>query len=108
MNEAPRAVPYKCTSVFDENTLPAGLRREHRTKPGVWGIIRVLEGRLRYQVLDPVSEVILEPGRPGLVSPTALSRSDPHGCRSSFTISCQICSDSWPRDGLRNSQIGIR
>jgi Domain of unknown function (DUF1971) len=36
MNEAPRAVPYKCTSVFDENTLPAGLRREHRTKPGVW------------------------------------------------------------------------
>ena len=58
--------PYKRTSVFDENTLPAGLRREHRTKPGVWGVIRVLEGRLRYQVLDPASEVILEawPSRP--------------------------------------------
>ncbi|MGB9119775.1 MAG: DUF1971 domain-containing protein [Candidatus Angelobacter sp.] len=23
-------------------TLPVGLRREHRTKPGVWGVIRVL------------------------------------------------------------------
>lgn len=42
-------MPYKCTPVFDENTLPAGLRREHRTKPGVWGVIRVLDGRLRYR-----------------------------------------------------------
>ena len=31
---------YKSTPVFDETTLPAGLRREHRTKAGVWGIIR--------------------------------------------------------------------
>ena len=37
-------VRYKRTAVFDENTLPAGLRREHRTKPGVWGVIRVLDG----------------------------------------------------------------
>ncbi|MGC2189855.1 MAG: DUF1971 domain-containing protein, partial [Candidatus Sulfotelmatobacter sp.] len=41
-------VPYRCTPIFDETTLPAGLRREHRTKAGVWGVIRVLEGRLRY------------------------------------------------------------
>ena len=50
--------PYKSTPVFDENTLPAGLRREHRTKVGVWGIIRVVEGRVRYRILDPVSETI--------------------------------------------------
>ena len=43
--------PYKSTPVFDENTLPAGLRKEHRTKAGVWGVIRVLEGRLRYRCL---------------------------------------------------------
>ena len=29
----------------------------------------MLEGCLRYQVLDPSSEVILEPGRPGLILP---------------------------------------
>jgi len=29
----------------------------------------VLEGRLRYQVLDPNSAVILEPGRPGPILP---------------------------------------
>jgi tellurite resistance-related uncharacterized protein len=61
--------PYKSTAVFDETTLPAGLQREHRTKAGAWGVIRVLEGRLRYRVLDPKSEVILEPGRPGLILP---------------------------------------
>ena len=65
----PSPIPYKRTAVFDEYTLPKGLRREHRTKPGVWGVIRVLDGRVRYQVLDPASEVILEPGRPGLVHP---------------------------------------
>lgn len=63
------ATPYKSTPVFDEISLPAGLRREHRTKAGAWGVIRVLEGRLRYQVLDPISEVILEPDRPGLIFP---------------------------------------
>ena len=76
---APAAAPYKRTSVFDENTLPPGLRREHRTKPGVWAIIRVLDGRLRYQVLDPASEVILEPGHPALVLPDQFHRVEPLG-----------------------------
>ena len=62
-------VPYKSTAVFDENTLPAGLRKEHRTKAGVWGVIRVLDGRLRYRILDPLSETILDPNHPGLVLP---------------------------------------
>jgi tellurite resistance-related uncharacterized protein len=75
----PSIVPYKSTPVFDENTLPAGLRREHRTKTGVWGIIRVLEGRLRYHVLDPVSDIILEPGVPGVVFPDQPHRVEPLG-----------------------------
>ena len=61
--------PYKRTPLFDETTLPAGLRSEHRTKAGVWGIIRVTSGRLRYRVLDPASETILDPDHPGLVLP---------------------------------------
>ncbi len=47
-------VPYKCTPIFDETTLPAELRREHRTKAGVWGVIRVLEGRRRVELLGPM------------------------------------------------------
>ena len=79
MNAPAVPAPYRSTPVFDENTVPAGLRREHRTKPGVWGIIRVIEGRLRYQVLDPASEVVLEPGRPGLVLPNVPHLIEPLG-----------------------------
>lgn len=64
-----RSMPYKSTPVFDEATLPAALRREHRTRPGVWGVIRVLEGQLRYHVLEPASEAVLDPSCPGLVLP---------------------------------------
>src|SRR3546814_1000811 len=40
------ALPYRSTPVFDETSLPAALRGEHRTKAGVWGLIRVLEGKI--------------------------------------------------------------
>lgn len=61
--------PYKSTPVFDENTLPTGLRNKHRTKAGVWGVIRILRGQVRYRVLDPVSEMNLDAEHPGLVLP---------------------------------------
>jgi tellurite resistance-related uncharacterized protein len=62
-------IPYRSTPVFDENTLPAALRSRHRTKAGVWGVIRVTEGSLKLTYLDPPSEVILTPERFGLVLP---------------------------------------
>lgn len=62
-------VPYRVTPVFDEETLPAALRREHGTKAGVWGVIRVLEGRLRLTLLDSGEAVSLTPSRPGLILP---------------------------------------
>ena len=71
--------PYKSTAVFDEVTLPAGLRREHRTKAGSWGVIRVFEGRLRYEVLDPNSEVILDPDHVGLILPEQAHLVEPLG-----------------------------
>ncbi|MCB2046997.1 MAG: DUF1971 domain-containing protein [Novosphingobium sp.] len=63
------SAPYRSTPVFDQDTLPAALRRRHNTKAGVWGLIRVLEGQLTLTYLDPPSEVILTPGNPGLVEP---------------------------------------
>ena len=71
--------PYRSTPVFDETTIPAALRREHRTKSGVWGVIRVIEGRLRF-VLEPSgSESILTPESPGLVLPEQTHRVEPLG-----------------------------
>ena len=61
--------PYRSTPVFDENTLPAALRGEHRTKAGVWGVIEVLEGKVKFTRPDRADTVILERGKPGLVLP---------------------------------------
>jgi tellurite resistance-related uncharacterized protein len=65
--EAPK--PYRSTPVFDETSLPAALRREHRTKAGAWGVIRVLEGEVIYTILDPAGEQRLTPECPGLILP---------------------------------------
>jgi tellurite resistance-related uncharacterized protein len=65
----PGLTAYRQTPVFDEKTIPAGLLREHRTRAGTWGVITVVEGRLRFRSLDPPSEAMLSPGRPGIVAP---------------------------------------
>lgn len=63
------AEPYRSTPIFDENTLPQALRNMHRTKEGVWGVIRVLEGELNLTYVEPRSEKVLTPGNPGLIAP---------------------------------------
>lgn len=61
--------PYSRTPLFDQDSLPAGLTREHRTKAGVWALIHVVEGRLLYRILTPREERTLSPGTPGVVVP---------------------------------------
>lgn len=71
--------PYRSSPVFDELTLPAALRREHRTKLGVWGVIRVLEGRLKLTYTDTGEIRMLSPGAPGLILPAQLHWVEPQG-----------------------------
>ena len=61
--------PYRTTPVFDQETLPQALMREHRTKAGVWGIIRMLEGALRLQYCDGSESRLLDPDTPGPIAP---------------------------------------
>ena len=70
--------PYRTTATFDETTLPAALRREHRTKAGSWGIIRVLEGELWLRFPDNREE-LLRPGAPGLIRPEETHWVEPVG-----------------------------
>lgn len=70
---------YKRTPTFDQDSLPAGLRREHRTKAGVWALIHVIEGNLRYRILDPFSEQTLSIGTPGVVLPEQPHEVEPLG-----------------------------
>jgi tellurite resistance-related uncharacterized protein len=70
---------YKRTPVFDQDSLPAGLRRQHRTKAGVWARVHVLEGRLRYRTFDPTSETVLTPHKPGIIEPEQPHEVEPLG-----------------------------
>jgi tellurite resistance-related uncharacterized protein len=63
------AQPYRSTPVFDEETLPAALRARHSTKAGVWGVIRLIEGRLRLSYLEPDADLIVDADHPGLIEP---------------------------------------
>jgi tellurite resistance-related uncharacterized protein len=71
--------PYKVTAIFDEASLPAALRRDHSTKAGTWGLIRVLQGRLRLTYADSTPERLLTPSVPGPISPGQLHRVEPLG-----------------------------
>lgn len=66
------AEPYKTTPVFDNDTLPDALRREHSTKAGVWGLLRVLEGHVRLIFADPPRSVEVTPEHPAEIPPQAL------------------------------------
>lgn len=81
MKQLPEGVAaYKRTPVFTQETLPAGLRREHATKAGVWGLIHVESGRLRYEIAGDGSVVELVPGDPpGVIEPEVLHSVTPIG-----------------------------
>jgi len=70
--------PYRTTPIFDDTMLPAALRREHRTKAGVWGIVRLLEGELRLRFPDGRDER-LGPRRAGLIRPEETHWVEPVG-----------------------------
>lgn len=71
--------PYRSTPVFDHDTLPTALQREHSTKAGTWGVIHLLSGELKLHLLDPPEVRHLSRDRPGVVEPEQLHRVEPLG-----------------------------
>ena len=74
-------VAYRRTKEFTEESVPGSfLGRRHDTKAGVWGRIRVLEGALRYRILEPeLEEHVLTPGHDGVVEPQVPHEVEPEG-----------------------------
>jgi len=73
-------VAYRKTTVFTQDTVPAGLLRAHRTAAGVWALIHVLNGRLLYRINEPsTSEHVIEPGIPCVIEPTISHEVAPMG-----------------------------
>ena len=66
------AEPYRSTPIFDEESLPRAIRNDHATKPGVWGLLRVLEGKVRLVFHDPHRIVGVDPQNPAPIPPEAV------------------------------------
>ena len=60
---------------FMIDTIPSGLLKEHSTKEGTWGVIRVHQGKFEYTILEPEQSVHLldaESDNIGIIEPAML------------------------------------
>jgi len=62
------AVAYKRTPLFTLENMPEGLRSNHQTKTGIWGLLQVERGTLNYKIENSESHR-LTPGSPGVIEP---------------------------------------
>ena len=74
-----KARPYKRSPVYTGSTVPKGFLRNHSTRDGVWGVIHVVSGMLRFSVPSTGHEEVLAPDRTGIAEPTVEHRVAPQG-----------------------------
>jgi tellurite resistance-related uncharacterized protein len=55
----PGLARYKQTPQFTAKTVPGALLTTHSVKAGVWGLLRVLHGRVRYCLDDGTPKALL-------------------------------------------------
>jgi mannose-6-phosphate isomerase-like protein (cupin superfamily) len=76
--ELPDGLTVARTARFDDRSLPAGLRRDHRVAERTWAVLRVQSGRARFTmaVAPPIDRVLgagdaqaIPPGVPHAVVP---------------------------------------
>ncbi len=68
---------YRQTAEFDQDSVPQGLLKDHKTKSGTWGRILVHEGLLLYTIGDETWT--LRPGVVGIVAPDVVHSVTPKG-----------------------------
>jgi tellurite methyltransferase len=78
-SEPPEGIAeYKRTRTFTENTVPAGLLRDHQTRSGVWAQIVVESGTLRLAV-TPHTKLTLTAGQHAWSAPAQTHAVEPVG-----------------------------
>ena len=66
---------YSRSPDFTPDTLPTKFRDFHTTKAGVWGVVHVIEGTLRYRLEPPhVGEVVATAGVTIVIEPAVPHR----------------------------------
>lgn len=76
---------YRRTPVFTAATVPVGLLRDHKTAPGVWGLLHVLAGQVHFRWAGADTETAIGPGEPWVIPPETL-----HAVRLSGDAAFQV------------------
>ncbi len=70
----------RTSELWDERTMPAALRRSHRTPAGAWGRLQVKKGRLRFRAhTRPALDVVVGPGAAQAIPPGVEHEVEPNG-----------------------------
>ena len=70
--------PYKVTAVWDQDSLPLSIRKQHNTKAGIWGLLRVIEGEVDLVFVDgPTVHVTRD--SPAVIPPQEMHHVEAHG-----------------------------
>jgi len=71
-------IPYKRTPEFIEESVPKALLRSHSTKSDTWAMIVVLEGSLKYRILESdIESIAMDSEHPGNIEPSIRHEIDP-------------------------------
>ncbi|MGA2306423.1 MAG: DUF3565 domain-containing protein [Acidimicrobiales bacterium] len=78
--EMPDALRWvRTTPIWDQDTMPAGLRQAHRIAAGIWGRIVVHDGRLRFAAAALAIEIELGAGATHVIPPGVEHEVEPLG-----------------------------
>lgn len=71
MKDIPRELKaYWKSEIFNEETIPEGLKKDHQTAENVWAEIHILKGSLTYVIQEPEHEEIeLSLTKVGIIEP---------------------------------------
>ncbi|MEG9862650.1 MAG: DUF1971 domain-containing protein [Parvularculales bacterium] len=65
------------TDEYRSETFPAGFRRDHLIKQGVWGVLRVEEGSMFYEDKEAGEKRIIEAGQYQVIKPETVHCASP-------------------------------
>jgi tellurite methyltransferase len=84
-------VPYKKTAEFNNESIPAGLLRDHSLKSGTWGRLTLLEGSLRFTMTSepPQAARVLTTAEPAHIPPEIVHSIEPLGRVRFFIEFCR-------------------
>ena len=68
---------YNKSQSYTDKSTPGMMKKDHRTRAGVWAKIVVMKGSIIYRIEDDPESYTLSPVHPGIIEPAVFHKIDP-------------------------------